>query len=330
MQQVCAQPFTALEIDTNGNVYTCCPAYINEFNIGNIYENDNIETLWNGEKAQELRRKIINEDYSLCNLKLCRQKQLCQKENISEIAPLPQYITLAYDKECNLQCITCRDKKYKNTKEQIEIFNKKIDSILVPLIKEAKILALSGSGEAFYSTHSRMLIKKIAIANQDLKFNINTNGLLFNQQNCESLGIRNRINEVFVSLHAFDNNTYNKIMIGSNLEVVLKNIEYMSNAQKTGEINKVTINTVISDINYKEISKIVAFAKKLDIHITISQFYHWGTEFGKNYEKIAVWEEKHPNHIKFVKELKKINYDKCFLSPLFQELKQKKLHFWQF
>ena len=116
MKQACVQPFTAIEIDINGNVFTCCPSFINYYNIGNIYESKSLEELWNSEKARNLREKILNNDYSLCNLELCRQKRLESAENLTANSTnLPKYITLAYDKECNLQCITCRDKKYKNS-----------------------------------------------------------------------------------------------------------------------------------------------------------------------------------------------------------------------
>lgn len=330
MNNVCIQPFTAIEVTRNGDVYTCCPPFINNYSIGNIYESENIEDLWFSQKAEVLRKKILNNDYSLCNLELCRQIKLASDENYNEkFRCLPRYITLAYDKECNLQCITCRDKKYKNTLEEIEIYDKKIDTILVPLLKEAKILALSGSGEALFSAHSRQLIKKVAHINKELKFNINTNGLLFNEENIKALGLKNRINEVFVSLPTINKSVYDQIMLGSNLEVVIKNIKWMAKSQILGEIKKATINTVISVLNYKDISELIHFAKELDIYITISQFNYWGTVFGKNYEEIAVWNEKHKNHIEFVRELKKINYDKCFLSPLFEELKNKKIPFYK-
>ncbi len=330
MALVCTHPFISLEIDQFGDVYTCCPGYINYNKIGNIFEKDNctLESIWHSEVANNLREKILNDDYSMCNLEICRQKSL--EENINSkyhLNPdLPTYITLSYDKECNLQCITCRDEKIKNTKEKEEILNNKIDSLLFPLLKNAQIIALSGAGEAFFSPHSRLLIKKLTSnkKNSSLKFNINTNGILFNEANCNELGLNNRINEVFVSLPAIDKKIYNKIMIGSNLDVVLNNIKWMANESKEKRINKITINTVISDLNYKEIPKLVDFARKLDIFITISQYQYWGTSFGKNYSDIAIWEKGHKNHKKFINILKdkKLNYEKIFLSPLFAVLRE--------
>ena len=326
MNLACRQPFTAIEIDHNGDVYTCCPSYINFHKIGNIW-NNTLNEIWYSGFALELRKKILNNDYSYCNMDICRQFQLRESANFSVQNPdLPKYITLAYDKECNLCCITCRDKKYKNTKEEIEVYNKKIDSLLLPLIKEAEILALSGSGEAFYSKHSRLLIKKIASYNKKLLFNINTNGLLYNEQNCRYLGVLGRVNEVFVSLPAINADIYNKIMIGSNIDVVKKNIEWMSKEQhKNQKMKRATINAVISKVNYKEIPDLVNFAKELDIWITLSPFCDWGTSFANNYKELAIWDSENYYYNEFVNILRTdiIEYEKCWMNPLFKEIRLK-------
>ena len=324
MSLICIKPFLSLEINNEGNVYTCCPSYINEHKIGNIFREDttSLEDIWYSKEAEKIRKKILNGDFSLCNNDLCRQKMLYDNSDgkYTKTPDLPRYITFAYDKECNLKCITCRDKKYKNDKEKRELLDKKIDSLLVPLLKNAESLALSGSGEAFFSKHSRKLLKKLAKSNPYLKFNINTNGLLFNKKNCNLLGLTGRINEVFVSLHAIDENLYKQIMIGSDYQTVIENIKWMAEAQKEKVIEKVTINSVISALNYIEIPKLADFAQKQDINITFSQFCDWGTKFGKEYENVAIWQENHPNHNDFVKILKNLNYEKIFLSPLFEKL----------
>ncbi len=326
MCKICSKPFKTIEIYNSGDVYTCCMDYINHNNIGNIFsENISLEEIWYSNKATELRKKILNQDYSMCNLDLCRQRILKKnKDNKYNLTPpLPQYITLAYDLECNLKCIFCRDEKIKNDEQTTKLYNEKIDTLLVPLIKEAKIVALSGSGEAFYSKHSRLLIKKLTKINPKIKFNINTNGLLFNKANCKALGLTNRINDVFLSIHALDEKLYNKIMVGSNLKVVLKNLKWMAEAQKKRQIKRVTVNTAICDINYKEIPKLLNLAINFGVGITFSQYYDWGTEFGKDYDKRAVWVKNHPEYNNFIKILqnKELDYHRCNMSPLFYALK---------
>lgn len=326
MKKLCKQPFTAIEIDHKGDVYTCCPAYINFNKIGNIWDNT-LEEIWYSDFAIEHRKKILNNDYSLCNRDMCRQFNFEEEGSsiYTEKPPLPKYITLAYDRECNLCCITCRDEKYKNSQSQNELYNNKIDSLLLPLLADAEILALSGSGEALYSQHSRLLIKKIAEYNQKLLFNINTNGLLFNEANCKQLGIFGRINEVFVSLPSLKEKTYNNIMLGSNLKIVKNNIEKMAIMQNQGYINKVTINMVVSVMNYKEIPNLINFAKKLNIGITISQYDNWGTKFGEKYDSVAVWKQEHKeyNNLKKILRQQCLNYSKCTCSPLFLRLANK-------
>jgi molybdenum cofactor biosynthesis enzyme MoaA len=84
----------------------------------------------------------------------------------------------------------------------------------------------------------------------------------------------------------------------------------------------VTINSVISKINYREIPKLVQFAKDLDIKITLSAFCDWGTKFGKNYKELAVWEEGNKEQKEFIDVLrnKTIAYENCTMTPVFKNL----------
>lgn len=324
MPEICRQPFTAIEIDVHGDVYTCCPSFTNFHKLGNIFINT-LEEIWYSGNAYELRKRIFKGDYSLCNMDICRQFQPRDSSEFSVENPqLPKYITLAYDKECNLCCITCRDCKHKNSDGQMKLYNKIIYSLLLPLLKNAEILALSGAGEAFYSRHSRLLLKKVSEDNKKLLFNINTNGVLFNEKNCSELGVLGRINEVFVSLPALDENIYNSIMIGSDLQTVKQNIEWLAKEQhESPNMQRATINAVISKLNYMEIPKLVKFAKELDIYITLSPYCDWGTQLSEDYDKLAVWQKNNKDFSRFVSLLKSdiIGYEKCWMNPLFEELR---------
>ncbi len=323
-KKICSKPFTKIEIDSYGDVYTCCPCYIKYNKIGNIWDKNvkTIEDIWNSKEAKEFRRKILNNDYSLCNLDICREISLEENKNFSDTPPLPEYVMLAYDKECNIQCITCRDKKIKNSLKQNFIHNK-ILSIMLPLLQNAKLITISGSGEAFYSRHSRLLIKKLTKTNKTTKFNIYTNGLLFNEANLKQLNLINRIENVCVSVHALEPELYKKIMVGSNLDVVLKNLNYISTLYRTGQIKSATINSVISNMNYTEIPKLIELAKKLDFYISFSIFTPFGSSLDKNYKELAIWEETHENYSKLkniLKTAREINYDKCIFPPAFKSI----------
>ena len=330
--KVCVRPFTAIEIYDNGDVYTCCPAFFKASNesvcgrIGNIFENS-VDEIWNSEEAVSLRKSILEGDYSKCNLALCRQRKLLDTSQFdATLRPsLPVEITFAYDKECNLACITCRDERYQNSKVETELLNSKIDSVILPFLSNAKRIAVSGSGEVFASSHSKFLIKEINQKYPDVKFLINTNGILCNRENVEELGLKDKINEVFVSLPALNEKVYKSIVIGGNLNLVLKNIKWLSEERKKGKIRIVTISLVVSALNYKEIPKLVDFAKKLGIHISVNQYCNWGTKLGERYKELAVWDKNNPEYNKFIKILKHkaLSYEKCFLQPLFKDLREK-------
>lgn len=319
MKECCRQPFTAIEIGDGGDIYTCCPSFINNYKIGNIFDN-NVDEIWYSDSAIHLRERILNGDYSLCNETICRQYQpKIDEKNYTSKPPFPTYVTLAYDRECNLKCITCRDNKIKNSKEELEKYNKRIEQVLIPLLKNAKILALSGGGEALYSSHSRLLIKKIAKENKDLLFNINTNGILFNESNLKELGILGRINEVFVSLPALNEKLYKNIMIDSDFKTVIKNIKWMAKEQEKS-IKKITINSVISKLNYKEIPQLIQFAKDLNIFITLSPFDDWGTKFAKEYDW-EIWNKRNSEYTEFEQIMKKIpSYNRVYMPKLFYDL----------
>ncbi len=325
----CIKPFTSIEVDTHGDVYTCCPAFLRNNvdgtnnRIGNILENS-FDEIWYSDKAIELRKKVMNGDYSMCDLDLCRQRELRFEHefSLSSKPEAPIDITLAYDKECNFYCITCRDEKYKNSTEMKELLNSRIKDTLMPLLKNAKKVAMSGSGELFASEHSRLLVKEITSNYPYIKFLIMTNGLLCNKTNCDALGLGKNIHEIFVSLPAISKKIYNSIIRGGNIDIVTKNIKWLAQSQKEGLIGAVKLSCVVSSLNYREIPNLVNFAKKLGITIIISQYYSWGTKLGEDYENLAVWNYEHKKHKDFVKILKKYtNYDECFLQPLFQELK---------
>ena len=66
----CYLPFDNFEIRKNGDVYPC-PFYLKEkIPAGNI-ETQPIEEIWNGPVYTDLRQRMLNVDFSLCNRELC-------------------------------------------------------------------------------------------------------------------------------------------------------------------------------------------------------------------------------------------------------------------
>jgi len=319
---VCYRPFNAVEIDMYGNVYNCCSAFCRHNAIGNIFEN-NLTEIWRGKKAEEYRKKVLNGDYSNCDLDICTQfKQL--KQPVSENM-LPRLVNFSYDKECNLRCITCRDKMMVNSNEKLELLNTKVFDKLMPFLENAEIISISGAGEAFFSKHSRELIKRIASENKKVKWHIYTNGVYFNTKNCMELGIYNRIHRVTISLPALDRTIYDKIMRGSNYDTVMQNIkEAVFECRHNKAINTLNLNSVIHILNYKEMPKLAEFAKENDIYLSISAYRYWNMDFGREDNNVFVWNKESSEYENFIKVLKHpaLDYERITMTPLFKRLRE--------
>ena len=123
---ICQRPFSEIEIHTDGNVYTCCPDYLKKYSIGNIFEVSSFDEIWYSSKAFELRKKLLNFDYSLCNTNICNMKINQEEIKLIENPEYPTLVRFAYDTQCNLKCIFCRDTLLHNSEET----NKRYDEMI--------------------------------------------------------------------------------------------------------------------------------------------------------------------------------------------------------
>lgn len=304
--QVCRAPFEFCEIHSDGNVYPCCPAYCKAYSFGNLNDNT-FEEIWNSEKANKFREHLLNGDYSVCDMKTCtfRDFQIPPEEIKNKYyieankVSLPKTIKMCWDKECNVACITCRNCIKRNSpddEKRLENYKAK----LMPVLSQLDYFYVSGEGDPFGSRYARNLIKQMADENPKLKFYIHTNGVLCTESICKKLGIYDRIENIEVSIHAATEKTYNKIVKYGNFKAVLNNLKWLSKCKSNGSIKTITMILVISNINYQEIPAFIKLAKKYNAKAKFSYYRYWGTEYGKNYDEIAVWKPSHPKHWKFL------------------------------
>ena len=330
-EHICKVPFTEIEISSKGDVYVCCPAKMNTV-LGNVYKED-FSKIWYSQTAKELRKEILNRNYSKCNLKICNPENNIEQDKLdllekidieySETPPYPKYVKFCHDLTCNIKCITCRDTKVISSSTEIEKLNSHIYKTFLPLLKNCEIVSLNGAGEIFASKHCRTLVKAIVKEYPQIKFDLHTNGILCNERNCDELGITDKIISIDISMHAAKKSTYEKIMIGSDYDKVVKNIKWLSTLKKNSQLKRLDLYFVVQKMNYLEMPDFVKFAQENNADVYFWEYRNWGTKLNKKYDKIAVFEKYHPEYNKFVKMLNNdiFQANNCHLNNFLNSLK---------
>jgi radical SAM protein with 4Fe4S-binding SPASM domain len=314
---ICLKAFDACMIDENGYVYFCCQEWVNWYSIGNIYES-NFEYIWNGEAARKFRRTVWDGDYTFCNRNLCRSPNFVKREQIAhyyksngEYGQLPQFVKICHDKSCNVRCITCRDKHFVHSKEDMDRLDSLIDTRFIPLLKNTKTVGLNGAGELFASRHCTNLVRRITNVYPNINFALHTNGILCDQDHLEKLGILDKIKHVEISIHAATKETYDKIVLGGNFDKVMKNLAFLSDLKKEGKIDQVQLSFVVTVLNYKEMKSFLEMGINFGFTVAFWNYWKANVSIDSEYEKYAVFENFHPDY----NDLAMILADPIFSSP---------------
>ena len=315
-RQICLHPFRSIEVYDNGETCCCwCPYLVNKYSFGNIFK-QSFDEIWNGEKAKAFRQDVLDGKYTWCDLTMCETDGSLSyyTEDPSEVsveAPYPLSVNFAIDHSCNLRCVMCRDEIDCNRKSVVKKLDALIDGTFIPMLKNAKLLHPCSLGEVFVSKHAQKLIKLATEKYPDLKFCIYSNGMFCDEEHINALGLNNKIDRLLISVHASTKETYEKVVRGGDFDKVMKNVEWAASEHAKGHIGNVTLNYVVSSLNYQDMPGFAKLAKKLNVSASFWELRKWeSSEMSRNVEKYAVFNENHPEHEKLVEVLK----DPIFLS----------------
>lgn len=324
----CLRPFFNAEIYHNGDVFTCCSSYV-KYPIGNIFR-DSFEEIWNGSAAQTIRGQLLLGNQAACRTELCHLadrsgKGVCGKNltdkqltALKTTMPYPKNVLFSYDDECNVRCMMCRRKRVRYSHNELAKLNSRIDYIL-PMLKNATMVAPVG-GELFASRHSRLLVKQIIEKYPKIKFRISTNGLFANETMFRELGLlytdknkrlKSRLHQVTVSLHATTKKTYQKIVLGSNWEIVTQNLQWLSELKQRQQMVNFIMVFVLSELNYRELPDFMDWAHNLGAWPVAWEYKNWGAQNEKQARELSIVNPLHRDYYELVKVLKDKRVQKC-------------------
>jgi tetratricopeptide (TPR) repeat protein len=314
----CAKPFTNFEAYHEGHVFVCCQPWLPR-TIGNLDEP--VENLWNGPAAQELRRSILDGDFSHCSRMRCpailarslpkrasitdpQLRQVIDRRLLETPFP-PRHINLSYDSSCNLSCPSCRGDVVVASPQQQKRFEPWVAKLRT-LVSTASEVLCSGAGDPFASRSYRDLLYSLDHEeNPNLLIRLETNGLLFTEANWQKLGKvhRNPI-AVQISIDSCTAATYEHVRRGGDFQQLLRNLEFISRLRREGQLKRVSLVFVVQALNYRELPGAVEIADRLGFDgFTLLPLTNWGTYTVEDYMSRDVCNPQHPAHQDFISVL---------------------------
>jgi MoaA/NifB/PqqE/SkfB family radical SAM enzyme len=276
----CLNPFRWLEVNDNGAVTPCCEPWF-KGSLGSIHD-QSIEEIWNGPAWRTLREAMYEGgDWPrFCDAEACPHirndfwipvdfaepgdydilpitaEMLDDiREGRTEMSTGPAQIGLACDPRCNLRCIMCdaHDRQPRDGSVAREVLEQA--HAFLPTLRRFKMM---GDGEVFAIPEVReFLFSFDADAYPNLSFQIVTNGNLLTPEMWAKISHVN-IDSMVVSIDAATKETYDKIRIGGNWDVLMRNMEFLVEKYREGRIREFHICMVVMKSNCHEI---VAFAE---------------------------------------------------------------------
>lgn len=249
----CHAPFASVNFAQSGDATVCC--YNRKYVLG-TYPAASLDDIWNGQRAQELRRAMARNELPMgCDICLSQ----FQSSNFSglrarsfdhlaeaeyrddgvKLLSYPKLMEFEISNVCNLECTMCTgffSSSIRHNREHLpplkspydDAFVKSLDNY-IPHLREARFLG----GEPFLIRTYYQIWESIARLNPGMTVNITTNATMVNdrvKRVLDSLAVN-----VIVSIDSVSRDSYERIRVNADFGEVMENVEYLrSYTQKRG------------------------------------------------------------------------------------------------
>jgi len=331
----CPAPFEQIETRSNRAVHFCCSAW-QPVPIGTLGEKP--DEVWNSDAAQEIRRSILDGDYSYCsrwhcpmisgrrlqpaaelaqapaaNEQIAKQKEIVQKQSLT-LEQTPRRAILSHDRSCNLSCPTCRTKTIQIDRSQSAELDELINTSYADFLAGASAIKVTGSGDPFASRHFLNFLKHFTATNTPARrLQLHTNGLLLDETTWNRLDLWGHVDSIWISVDAACADTYSVVRRGGQFDRLLKNLRFLGDMRRAGAFPKLRLDFVVQKENYSEIPGFVSLAESVGANgVYFLRLRNWGTFAPQEFEARNVCDPDHPDH----PELLAILTDSRLRSPL--------------
>lgn len=307
----CSNPFTDVEVIQSRDIFTCCAAWLPAA-IGAA--DDSTSDPWRGTRAQELRRSVLDGDFSYCSRLNCpkiagrnlpRQADVTDPQMRRHIdrqtpfdMPAPDRVLLSYDTSCNLSCPSCRVKLISLGRNQAAKLDAFYEAHVAPLLANATRIKITGSGDPFGSNHFRHVLRHLTTKDSDQpRLQLQTNGVLFDQRAWDELGLEGHVKSVWVSVDATQADTYAILRRDGDFDRLMANLKFLAAKRKQGQIGELRLDFVVQAANFRQMPDFAQMAHDIGadgVHFLMLR--NWGTFTPEVFQEMAVTFDTHPEH----------------------------------
>jgi molybdenum cofactor biosynthesis enzyme MoaA len=312
----CHVPFTHLATGVDGHAFACsCPAWV-PYPVGNIYEAETPDEVWNSPAANEVRRSILDGDFRYCSRTQCSfmlAQKLPHKDDITEpnlrryidehethVDEAPRMLELNHDPTCNLACPSCRTGIVAAPRSARPGLERAAERVLLPLMRRsAGHIYISGGGEVLSSPHFRSILRSLNRTEfPGLGVYLITNALLLTPRRWDSLpDLEEMIATVSVSVDAARAQTYENLRRPGRWPVLMRNLEYVGELRRTGRIPLLELNFVVQRDNFREMLEFADLGDRVGAdRLWFQRLVNYGSYDAATFAQLDVASPRHPDH----------------------------------
>ncbi len=282
-KRLCYAPFKSLYFGHHGKVIACC--YNRTYILGE-YPTMSIREIWEGEKAEQLRDYIKNNDLTLgclnCETQLLAGNFDAVKSKQYDLNKLnannyPSVMEFELSNTCNLECEMCSgdfSSLIRAKREKLPPIKDAYDAEFVNQLEEfipylEKINFYGGEPfliEIYYDIWER--VKKL---NPSLLLSVQTNGTVLNNRVKRIMESTNF--HLNISLDSLQKENYERIRKNADFDRVMENISYFYDYCKSRN-TFFGISVCAMQQNWQEIPDFITYCNKLQVPVYIHTVFY--------------------------------------------------------
>lgn len=299
----CPNPFTRMEIKSDGSVYCCCEGWLPK-PLGNVLHDD-LNKIWLDKPARDIRSSVCRGTFDHCTA--CPYLPgpggpVVERMPTHVDSTWVHVLKLDYDQTCNLTCPSCRvthSAAFVDESTVRRIHEKVLES---NVLLKTRRLYVTGAGDPFASPVYWHLLQHLHELPQHpaLDLFLHTNGLLLDREHWDAMGPNNaKVAEIGISVDAATPETYHANRQAS-WEKLWRNVDFVNHLQDANPRLKLGVFFTVQANNFRELVPFLRMARNhRSAWASVTALRNWGTYTSEDYAGRAVHLPTHPLYQEF-------------------------------